>query len=64
MYQWTQNYNKLGLTKDGAPAMCDEVRGLVDFVREKVGHTGENLMDYHCIIYQEAHCGGSKADDY
>lgn len=37
--------------------MCEEVRGLVAFIREKVGHTGENLIAYHCIIYQEALCG-------
>lgn len=30
---------------------------MVGFVREKVEHTGENLMAYHCIIYQEALCG-------
>lgn len=51
-------WNKLvGLTTDGAPAMCGEVRGLVGLTRKAMGHTGENLVVYHCIIHQEALCG-------
>ncbi|XP_010771180.1 general transcription factor II-I repeat domain-containing protein 2A, partial [Notothenia coriiceps] len=47
----------VGLTTDGAPAMCGEVRGLVGLTRKAMGDTGENLVVYHCIIHQEALCG-------
>ena len=48
-------WNKLvALTTDGAPAMCGDIRGLT---RKAIGHTGENLVAYHCIIHQEALCG-------
>lgn len=51
-------WNKLvGLTTDGAPAMCGARNGLVAKVRERMGHTGEELTAYHCIIHQEALCG-------
>ena len=47
----------VGLTTDGAPAMCGEGRGLVGLTRQAMQHTGENLVAYHCIIHQEALCG-------
>ncbi|KAL7879764.1 hypothetical protein SRHO_G00020180 [Serrasalmus rhombeus] len=49
----------IGLTNDGAPAMCGEMSGLVRRMRVKMQEencTGE-LTAYHCIIHQEALCG-------
>uniref|UniRef100_A0A8K9WVF7 SPIN-DOC-like zinc-finger domain-containing protein n=1 Tax=Oncorhynchus mykiss TaxID=8022 RepID=A0A8K9WVF7_ONCMY len=49
----------VGLTTDGAPAMCGHRSGLVAKIREKMQEenaTGE-LTAYHCIIHQEALCG-------
>ncbi|XP_061092579.1 protein FAM200A-like [Conger conger] len=53
-------WNKLiGLTTDGAPAMCSEKSGLVGRMRVKMQEencTGE-LKVYHCIIHKETLCG-------
>lgn len=49
----------VGLTTDGAPAMCGHRSGLVAKIREKMQQenvTGE-LTAYHCIIHQESLCG-------
>ncbi|KAK7906743.1 hypothetical protein WMY93_015355 [Mugilogobius chulae] len=49
----------VGLTTDGAPAMCGHRSGLVARIREKLQEenvTGE-LTAYHCIIHQESLCG-------
>ncbi|KAL7868359.1 hypothetical protein SRHO_G00097430 [Serrasalmus rhombeus] len=40
----------IGLTTDGAPAMCGERSGLVRRMRVK-------MQEDHCIIHQEALCG-------
>lgn len=49
----------VGLTTDGAPAMCGEKSGLTGMMRVKMQEengTGE-LTAYHCIIHQETQCG-------
>lgn len=49
----------VGLTTDGAPAMCGPKSGLVGRVREKTREencAGE-LMVQRCIVHQEALCG-------
>lgn len=46
---------RVGLMTDGAPAMCDQMSGLVGRVRE-VNCAGE-LTVYQCIIHQESLCG-------
>ena len=49
----------VGLTTDGAPAMCGHRSGLVARMRERMREenvTGE-LTAYHCIIHQESWCG-------
>ncbi|XP_076827101.1 general transcription factor II-I repeat domain-containing protein 2 [Brachyhypopomus gauderio] len=49
----------VGLTTDGAPAMCGHRSGLVARMRERMRE--ENVTDeltaYHCIIHQESLCG-------
>ncbi|XP_060786769.1 general transcription factor II-I repeat domain-containing protein 2A-like [Neoarius graeffei] len=47
----------VGLTTDGAPAMCGEKSGLVGRMRVKMQEncTGE-LTAYHCLIHQETLC--------
>ena len=49
----------VGLTTDGAPAMCGHRSGLLARMCEKMQE--ENITDeltaYHCIIYQESLCG-------
>ena len=49
----------IGLTTDGAPAMCGEKNGLVGRMRVKMQEencTGE-LKAYRCIIHKETPCG-------
>lgn len=49
----------VGLTTDGAPAMCGHRNGLVARMHERMRE--ENVTDkltaYHCIIHQESLCG-------
>ena len=49
----------VGLTTDGAPAMCSRESGLVGRIREKMQdeNVTSELISYHCIIHQESLCG-------
>ncbi|XP_063735205.1 general transcription factor II-I repeat domain-containing protein 2-like [Eleginops maclovinus] len=49
----------VGLTTDGAPAMCSQKSGLVGKIREKMQdeNVTSELTVYHCIIHQESLCG-------
>ena len=50
--------NLVGLTTDGAPAMCGQKSGLASRIQEKMPEedAGE-LTVYHCIIHQVVLCG-------
>lgn len=49
----------VGLTTDGAPAMCGHKNGLVGGIREKMReeNCASELTVYHCIIHQESLSG-------
>ena len=48
----------MGLTTDGAPAMCGQISELVGRIQEKMREEGEGEPTaYHRIIHQEALCG-------
>ena len=48
----------MGLTTDGAPAMCCHKSGLAGRVQEKMREEDEGEPAvYQCIIHQEALCG-------
>lgn len=49
----------VGLTTDGAPAMCGHRSGLVARIRQKMQEENvpSELTAYHCIIHQESLCG-------
>ena len=50
--------NHVGLTTDGATAMCDQKSGLVGRTQKKMREedAGE-ITAYRCIIHQETLCG-------
>ena len=55
----------VGLTTDGAPAMCSQKNGLVGRIREKMLEVnGAGELTAYCIIHQESLCGKALKMDH
>ncbi|XP_078509765.1 general transcription factor II-I repeat domain-containing protein 2-like [Lissotriton helveticus] len=50
--------NLVSITTDGAPSMIGHEKGFVSLLRKKL--QSSTLIDYHCIIHQEALCAKIK----